>query len=181
MNVEKSPLWGITNDPSPLLDLFIPMNASGSCEMDSGLQVKITKLLHDNVASILYERRTGMYVLISEDILTPLYQSGLLMASIYPQLFDIMAGVAHSNPNLCILEIGGSTNGAIRIAMKAISPGFLSSAREFMTDPMEQGDEQAYDLIACQVFITTSNMPKTLSNCRKLLRLGGRLILVKTN
>ncbi|KAL8906783.1 MAG: hypothetical protein Q9171_006132 [Xanthocarpia ochracea] len=177
------------------------------------MEVKIAKLLHDNMADILYQRRTGMEVIISKDLLTPLYQSGLLMTGIYPQLYHIMAGIAHSNPNLRILEIGGGTGGATRIAMKAlngpnnikayrdytftdISPGFLSSARESMADlrdmsfsvfdtevdPVEQGYEQAYDLVlACQVLHATSNMHKTLSNCRKLLKPGGRLVLVETN
>ena len=177
------------------------------------LEVKIAKLLHDNMSDILYERRIGMDVIISEELLTPLYQSGLLMTGIYPQLSHVLAGVAHSNPNLRVFEIGGGTGGATRIAMKAftgpngikaykdytftdISAGFLSSARESMADlrdmnfsvfdievdPMEQGYEQAYDLIiACQVLHATSNMRKTLSNCRRLLRPGGRLVLVETN
>ncbi|KAL8672824.1 MAG: hypothetical protein Q9168_002735 [Polycauliona sp. 1 TL-2023] len=177
------------------------------------MEVKIAKLLHDNMADVLYQRRTGMDVIISQDLLTPLYQSGLLMTGIYPQLFHVLAGIAHANPNLRILEIGGGTGGATRIAMDAlngpndikyyqdytftdISPGFLSSARESMAglrdmkfsvfdtevDPMKQGYEQAYDLvIACQVLHATSDMHKTLSNCRKLLRPGGKLVLVETN
>ena len=177
------------------------------------MEVKIAKLLHDNMADILYERRTGVDVIISEDLLTPLYRSGLLMTGIYPQLFHVLDGLAHANPNLRILEIGGGTGGATRIAMKAfngpngikayrdytftdISPGFLSSARESMVDlrdmkfsvfdtevdPIKQGYEQAYDLvIACQVLHATSNMHKTLLNCRKLLKPGGKLVLVETN
>lgn len=177
------------------------------------MEVKIAKLLHDNMADILYERRTGVDVIVGEDLLTPLYRSGLLMTGIYPQLFHILDGLAHANPNLRILEIGGGTGGATRIAMKAfdgsngikayrdytftdISAGFLSSARESLADfrdmnfsvfdtevePAEQGYEQAYDLvIACQVLHATSNMYNTLSNCRKLLRPGGRLVLVETN
>ena len=177
------------------------------------MEVKIAKLLHDNMADILYERRTGVDVIISEDLLTPLYRSGLLMTGIYPQLLHVLDGLAHANPNLRILEIGGGTGGATRIAMKAfngpngikayrdytftdISPGFLSSARESMADlrdiqfsvfdtevdPIDQGYEQAYDLvIACQVLHATSNMHNTLSNCRKLLKPGGRLVLVETN
>ncbi|KAA8567237.1 hypothetical protein EYC84_010277 [Monilinia fructicola] len=175
------------------------------------LEVKIAKLLHDNMADILYERRTGVDVIISQDLLTPLYKYGLLMTGIYPQLFHVLNGIAHSNPNLRILEIGGGTGGATRIAMKAfngpngikaykdytftdISAGFLSAARESMADtrdmkfsvfdteiePEEQGYEQAYDLvIACQVLHATSNMHNTLLNCRKLLKPGGRLILVE--
>ena len=177
------------------------------------MEVKIAKLLHDNMDDILYQRRTGMDVIISENLLTHFYQSGLLMIAIYPQLFHVLASLAHSNPDLRILEIGGGTGGATRIAMKAfngpngiktyrdytftdISPGFLSSARGSMADlrdmnfsvfdtevdPIEQGYEQAYDLIiACQVLHATSNMHNTLSKCRKLLKPGGRLVVVEIN
>jgi acyl transferase domain-containing protein/NADPH:quinone reductase-like Zn-dependent oxidoreductase/SAM-dependent methyltransferase/acyl carrier protein len=178
------------------------------------MEVRIAKLLHDNMADILYERRTGMDVIIGEGLLTPLYQSGLLMTGIYPQLHHVLAGIAHANPNIRVLEIGGGTGGATRIAMKAfcgpngikayrdytftdISAGFLSGARESMAefrdmifsvfdieaDPVEQGYVlQSYDLIiACQVLHATSNMRRTLENCRKLLKPGGRLVLVETN
>lgn len=177
------------------------------------MEVKIAKLLHDKMADILYERTTGMDVIIGGGLLTPLYQSGLLMTGIYPQLYHVLAGLAHSNPNLRVLEIGGGTGGATRIAMKAfngpncikayrdytftdISAGFLSGARESMADlrdinfsvfdiegdPVDQGYvEQAYDLIiACQVLHATSNMRRTLKNCRRLLKPGGRLVLVET-
>lgn len=176
------------------------------------IEIKVAKLLHDKMADILYERRTGMDVIASEDLLTPLYQSGLLMTGIYPQLFRVLAGLAHSSPSLRVLEIGGGTGGATRTAMKAfngpngikayrdntftdISPGFLSSARESMADwrdmkystydmevdPIEQGYKQAYNLIiACQVIHATSNIGKTLLNCRKLLKPGGKFVIVET-
>ncbi|KAF1960020.1 hypothetical protein CC80DRAFT_513713 [Byssothecium circinans] len=210
------------NDRSPLMEearehakngLLLQKIEELTSQASDVMEVKIAKLLHDNMADVLHERRTGMDVIISEGLLTPLYQSGLLMTGIYPQLSRVLAGIAHSNPNLRILEIGGGTGGATRIAMNAfnrpnaikaykdytftdISPGFLSSARESLADlrdmnfsvfdaevdPKEQGYEQAYDLvIACQVLHATSNLHKTLSNCRKLLRPGGRLVLVETN
>ncbi|KAK3291710.1 uncharacterized protein B0H64DRAFT_329829 [Chaetomium fimeti] len=177
-------------------------------------EVKISKLLHDNMDDILYERRTGMDVIIGEGLLTPLYQSGLLMTGIYPQLHHVLSGLSHANPNLRVLEIGGGTGGATRIAMKAfngpngikayrdytftdISAGFLSGARESMAgfrdmnfsvfdiegDPVDQGYvEETYDLIiACQVLHATSNMHRTLRNCRRLLKPGGNIVLVETN
>lgn len=260
-NVERSPLWGVTNslahfvvlsmyesfgkledgpkpsgdvghffewikrkgqnDHSPLMEEARRFVNNGLLEKIDELvsqapdvmEVKIAKLLHDNAADILYQRRTGMDVIISEGLLTPLYESGLLMTGIYPQLLHVLKGLSHSNPNLRVLEIGGGTGGATRIAMKAfngpngikayrdytftdISPGFLSSAREALADwrdmnfsvfdaevdPVDQGYEQDYDLvIACQVLHATSDMHKTLTNCRKLLRPGGKLVLVETN
>lgn len=177
------------------------------------IEVQIAKLIHDNISDILYERRTGMDIIISENLLTPLYESGLLMTGIYPQLSRILEGISHSNPNLHVLEVGGGTGGATRMAMKVfngpngikayrhytftdISPRFLSLAKESMSglrdmsfsvynvevDPVDQGfQEKAYDLIiACQVLHATSNLQKTLSNCLKLLKPGGRLVLVET-
>lgn len=46
------------------------------------MEVKIAKLLHDDMVDVLYQRRTGMDVIINEDLLTPLYQSGLLMSAL---------------------------------------------------------------------------------------------------
>lgn len=176
-------------------------------------EVKIMQLLNRNMADILYERKAGIDVIINENLLTPLYKTGLLMTSIYPQLANIVEHLGHLNPNLRILEIGGGTGGATRIAMKAlsgpggtkryldytftdVSPGFLSAARESMADlrdvhysvldcevdPLEQGYESAYDLvIACQVLHATSSMTNTMTNVRKLLKPGGRLVLVESN
>lgn len=178
------------------------------------IDVRIAKLLHDNMADIVYERRTGIEIILSEGLLTPFYESGLLMTGIYPQFRHVLDGLAHSNPNARILEIGGGTGGATRIAMQAfngpnnikayrdytftdVSAGFLSAARDSMAhlhdvnfsvfdielDPVDQGYiEESYDLIiACQVLHVTSNMNRTLTNCRKLLKPGGKLVLVETN
>ncbi|KAF3806818.1 Prosolanapyrone synthase [Colletotrichum gloeosporioides] len=266
-NVQRAPLWGITNRVAHLVILSIyesfgklvgdvpkPSGDVGhffdwvkrkaqnddsdamrearglaAAVVDGGLpdkidelvgqagdvvEVQIAKLLHDHAADILFERRTGMDVIIGAGLLTPLYQSGLLMTGIYPQLSHVLEGLAHASPNARVLEIGGGTGGATRIAMKAfagpngvkayrdytftdISAGFLSSARESLAgfhdmhfsvldveaDPLGQGYQaQAYDLvIACQVLHATSNMHRTLSHCRRLLRPGGKLVLVETN
>ncbi|KAH8721524.1 beta-ketoacyl synthase domain-containing protein [Phaeosphaeriaceae sp. PMI808] len=178
------------------------------------IEVQTSKLLHDNMADILAERRTGIDVIISKNLLTPLYQEGLLMTGIYPQLFKVLDSLGHANPNMRYIEIGGGTGGATRIAMQAmrgpngiksyhdytftdISPGFLNTAREGLSgsgfddmiynvldaeqDPHENGYEAVYDVvIACQVLHATSNMKKTLTNVGKLLKPGGKLVLVET-
>lgn len=176
-------------------------------------EVMIMQLLRRNMADILYERKAGIDLIIHENLLTPLYRTGLLMTSIYPQLSNIVEHLGYVNPNLRILEIGGGTGGATRIAINAlsgpegtkrymdytftdVSPGFLSAARESMAslrdvhysvldceiDPMEQGYESAYDLvIACQVLHATSSMINTMANVRRLLKPGGRLVVVETH
>ncbi|KAK8080853.1 hypothetical protein PG997_008671 [Apiospora hydei] len=115
------------------------------------IEVQIMQLLRRNMAEILSERKTGIDVIINADLLTPLYKTGLLMTSVYPHLSNVMEHISHVSPSLRILEIGGGTGGATRIAMKAlggasgykrykdytftdVSPGFLSSARDSMGD-----------------------------------------------
>ncbi|KAF4462939.1 type I polyketide synthase [Fusarium albosuccineum] len=78
-----------------------------------------------------------------------------------------------------------------------VSPGFLEAAHDkfapwahlmtFKTldienDPEQQGFElENYDLIiACQVLHATKNMTHTLTNVHKLLKPGGKLIMVET-
>ncbi|KAI1407920.1 hypothetical protein F5Y13DRAFT_205598 [Hypoxylon sp. FL1857] len=77
-----------------------------------------------------------------------------------------------------------------------ISAGFLTSAQQgFMSgyqdvkfsildieqDPLENGYEPVYDVVlACEAIHATTNMSRTLKNCRKLLKPGGKLILVET-
>jgi hypothetical protein len=148
------------NNHSPLMEDARKLASEGSLQnvieelvnqAPDVIELKIAKLLHDNMAGILYERRTGVDVIISDGLLTPLYQAGLLMTGIYEQLAHVLEGIAHSNPDLRILEIGGGTGGATRIAIKAFngpigikayqdytftdnSPGFLSSARKSMLD-----------------------------------------------
>ena len=177
------------------------------------VEIQITKLLHDNMTDILAQRRTGIEITISNNLLSPMYEKGLLMASVYLQLFNVFDSLAHANPNMRYVEIGGGTGGATRIAMRAfygpnriksykdytftdISPSFLATAREALSgsgfddmiynvldiehDPEANGYEPIYDVaIACQVLHATSNMNRTLTNVGKLLKPGGKLVLVE--
>ncbi|RYP28272.1 hypothetical protein DL767_007292 [Monosporascus sp. MG133] len=109
------------------------------------------KCLHENMGEILEGRKTGIDVLVSEGLLTALYETGHVIAGSHPQLFNVLDCLGHANPNLRILEIGAGTGAATRVAMKAltgpngikryadytftdISAGFLGLAREFMSD-----------------------------------------------
>jgi len=109
------------------------------------------KRLHENMGEILNERKTGIDVLVSEGLLTALYETGHVIAGSHPQLFNILDSLGHANPNLRILEIGAGTGAATRVAMKAlvspngikryadytftdISAGFLGLAQDFMSD-----------------------------------------------
>lgn len=113
-------------------------------------EAKAARLLHENAAEILNERRTGIDVLISNKLLTPLYEVGTAIAGSHPQVSNIMDLLAHANPNARILEIGAGTGAATRAAMRVlvgangikrfadytftdISAGFLTSAKEMLS------------------------------------------------
>ncbi|KAL5583932.1 hypothetical protein FOVSG1_015283 [Fusarium oxysporum f. sp. vasinfectum] len=76
-----------------------------------------------------------------------------------------------------------------------ISPGFLTSAKSSLQefpdmefsildieqDPEEQGYDAVYDVVlASQSIHATASMARTLDNCRRLLKPGGKLILVES-
>ncbi|TGJ86695.1 hypothetical protein E0Z10_g2067 [Xylaria hypoxylon] len=176
------------------------------------VEVKIIKLLHANIDDIVHGRRTGVEILIEEGLLTALYETGFAMIGAYPQLGCLLDGLGHINPHQKIIELGGGTGGATRVAMSTltipgtgikrysrftftdISPGFLETARKFMApfhdisygvldmerDPIEQGHDNDYDVvIASQCLHATPTISKTLENCRKLLKPGGKLVFVE--
>ncbi|KAK0671960.1 putative polyketide synthase [Cercophora samala] len=76
-----------------------------------------------------------------------------------------------------------------------ISAGFLTAAQEFMAgyrdvsyavldigeDPLANGFEPVYDVVfACEAIHATASMDVTLENCRRLLKPGGKLVLVES-
>ena len=114
-------------------------------------EAKAAMLLLENAGEILNERRTGIDVLVTNKLLTPLYETGHVIAGSHSQLFNIMDCLGHANPNQRILEIGAGTGSATRVAMKAlvgsngikryddytftdISSAFLTPARDLLSD-----------------------------------------------
>lgn len=120
-------------------------------EAGDGPEAQSAMLLLENASEILNERRKGIDVLVSNKLLTPLYETGHVIAGSHPQLFNVMDCLGHANPNLRILEIGAGTGAATRVAMRAlvgsngikryadytftdISSAFLTSANDMLSD-----------------------------------------------
>ncbi|KAL1883173.1 Type I Iterative PKS [Diaporthe australafricana] len=175
------------------------------------VEVKIARLIHENMIDIFHERRTGVELMVEAGLLAELYQTGLFMTGAYPQLSNIFDALGHADPSLSVLELGAGTGGATRVVMKAlvgpngvkrykeytftdITPGFLASAKDAMQDfddvhfsvcdieqdPLEQGYQPVYDVVmASQTLHATASISNTLENCRKLLKPGGKLVLVE--
>jgi hypothetical protein len=136
------------NDHSVMMEEARRLSTEGSLqgieklvsEAPDVMEMKIAKLLHDNMSDILHERRTGVELLISEGLLTPFYETGILMTGVYLQLFNILSDIAHVGPNLRVLEIGGGTGGATRIAMKAFNgPNGIKSYKDYTLTDVSAG------------------------------------------
>lgn len=173
--------------------------------------VKIANKVFNNMEDILSERKTGLEVVIQDNLLHGMYEDGLIMTGAYPQLVRFFDLFGYTNPNMRILEIGAGTGGATRKILKTligphgikryqdytftdISSGFLAQAREAFADfqdmkysvldiqenPLEHGYEAVYDVVvACECLHATPSIVKTLTNCRKLVKPGGRLVVVE--
>lgn len=113
-------------------------------------EAKAAMLLYDNVGEIIDERRAGIDVLVSNKLLTPLYENGHVIAGSHPQLFNIMDCLGHANPNLRILELGAGTGAATRVAMKALvgSNGIKRYADYTFTDISSAFLAPASDLLS---------------------------------
>ena len=113
-------------------------------------EAKAAMLLYENAGKILNDQRTGIDVLVTNKLLSPLYETGHAIAGSHSQLFNIMDCLGHANPNLRILEIGAGTGAATRVVMKAlvgsnrikryadytftdISPAFLTPANDMLS------------------------------------------------
>ncbi|KAK6080631.1 type I polyketide synthase [Seiridium cupressi] len=127
--------------------------------------------------------------------------TGALTVRVGHRLVEILrprvaAMYASENPNARILEIGGGTDGCTEPVLRALGGDGTQTARErfgpwgqrvsylpldIEVNPVQQGfEEKSYDLIiAAQVLHATKNMSVTMRNVRRLLKDGGRLLMVE--
>lgn len=182
-----------------------------SLQMSDIIEIRIVKRIYDTLPAILSNQTSGLQVALQDNLLAELYATGLGIAAAYPQLLHMLDLLAHKNPRMKILEIGGGTGGATRVTTKAlqgdtfhkryqeytftdVSSSFLSSAEaefsmckgmvykilDIERDPIEQGYKAVYDLIiASDVLHATSSIAQTVRNARKLLKPGGRMVLIE--
>lgn len=180
-------------------------------ELSDVVEARLIMRIYHNLPRIFAGETSGLQVALEHDLLSELYVSGIGISAAYPQLLRVIDLLAHQNPRMNILEIGGGTAGATRQVLKTLFGGtsfkryasytftdvttsFLSAAEaEFMAcngmiyktlnieeDPQNQGYESTFDLIiASQVLHTTKYIIQTLQNARKLLKPGGKMVLLE--
>ncbi|KAI0391418.1 hypothetical protein F5Y17DRAFT_409960 [Xylariaceae sp. FL0594] len=136
--------------------------------------------------------------------LTPLYQQLVQYAGLLthknPQMDVLEVGAGTGSATLPLFNsLGDDASDLVRkYTYTDISSGFFETAKERLArwsnvieyrtldvsrDPLEQGYEAgAYDMVvASNVFHATKSIHETLTNVRKLLKHGGRLVFVEIN
>ncbi|KAL2813950.1 hypothetical protein BDW59DRAFT_24526 [Aspergillus cavernicola] len=165
--------------------------------------------LGPQLLAMLRQEIAPLELMLEDQLLMRYYAEAPKWGRSNQQAADMVRLCTHKNPRAKILEIGGGTGGCTQVVLDTIgdsfgrydftdvSSGFFTAAQErfskwqeLMTfkkldiesNPEAQGFEcGTYDVVvACQVLHATKNMVHTLSNVRRLLKPGGRLILVET-
>ncbi len=161
-----------------------------------------------NLASIARGITPALQVLLKDGMLDRLYVEGVGFADGNLDLGPLVKQLAHRYPRMNVLEVGAGTGGTTRAVLSAvgnqyasymftdISAGFFEPAMAKFSkhaskmtfkmlnvekDPVEQGFEAgAYDMvIASNALHATTSLKETVSNCRRLLRPGGYLVLLE--
>ncbi|KAF2968553.1 hypothetical protein GQX73_g5049 [Xylaria multiplex] len=145
-------------------------------------------LVNDGTLSALYE--TGLFMTSAYPQLFRILDS---LGHANPNLRILELGAGTGGATRVVMKALSDSNGIKRYrdyTFTEISPGFLASAQESMKvfndmifsvldieqDSSKEGFEPVYDVvIASQTLHATRSISRTLRNCRKLLRPGGKL------
>ena len=97
-------------------------------ELGNVVEAKLIMRIYNRLPEILIGETSGLQVALEHDLLSELYISGIGISAAYPQLLRIIDLLAHRNPRMDILEIGGGTGGATRQVLEVLF-GTTSSKR----------------------------------------------------
>lgn len=170
------------------------------------VDVRLIRVVGSKLIPFLRKETTILEHMVEDNLLNDYYQnSELLQYNEYAGL--LAAQIAFRYPLMKILEIGAGTGGATRSILKQldnkyssytftdISMSFFESARETFkdhsrivyevldieSDPTTQGfQEGSFDMvIASNVLHATKFLDQTMANARKLLKPGGKLLVLE--
>ena len=168
----------------------------------------LTAASGENLPAVVRGETTILEHMTKDNKLNNYYQHALGFHELNELIAATVKQISHRYPNMNICEVGAGTGGSSRRILAElgtayssytytdISSGFFGKAQEnfaaykdrmiyktldITVDPTEQGfEEGAYDVVvAANVLHATPDLVATLSNVRKLLRPGGRLVLME--
>ncbi|TEA17265.1 Fusaridione A synthetase fsdS [Colletotrichum sidae] len=172
------------------------------------LDRRVIEAVGENVSRVVCSGTTMLEHLLKDGLLDDYYAHGMTNKSYIRYLARMVGQLAHRYPGMNILEVGAGTGSATKTIFDEIgdtfasytytdvSIGFFEKARDvfatnvdkmvFMSldaerDVVEQGFQlHSYDLVVASLVLhATSNLERTLSNVRQLLRPGGYLIMLE--
>ncbi|POR35115.1 Polyketide synthase [Tolypocladium paradoxum] len=161
-----------------------------------------------NLVAIVRGTVPPLKVLVQDGMLDRLYVQGIGFQDGNVDLGAMIKQLGHQHPRMRIVEVGAGTGGTTRTVLGAlgnryaaytytdISTGFFENARSVFSqhisrlsfktlnienDPVDQGfTKGSFDMvIASNCLHATRSLEDTLRHCRRLLRPGGRLVLLE--
>ncbi|KAK8008418.1 hypothetical protein PG991_010969 [Apiospora marii] len=120
------------------------------------------------------------------------------LGHVNPNMRILEVGAGTGSASRVVMGALTGTNGIKRYSdytFTDISARFVASAQDSLSayrdvnyavldieqDPLANGFEPVYDVVVvCETIHNTANMEKTLANCRRLLKSGGKLVLVES-
>ncbi|KAI1126739.1 hypothetical protein F5Y10DRAFT_293418 [Nemania abortiva] len=162
----------------------------------SGSQTGVDVMVHsdgdDNLLSALYQR--GLFMTSAYPQLSRIIDG---LAHVNPHLRILEVGAGTGGATRVALRALTGPNGVKRYreyVFTDISPGFLAAAQtslanfrdirysvlDIEADPAAQGYQSLYDVVlASQTLHATASISQMLKHCQKLLRPGGKLVLIE--
>lgn len=170
--------------------------------------MKLMRAVGEHLPPVIRGETTMLQYMTEDNMLNEFYITAVGFQEYTDSLAEQVDKLGHRFPHMNVLEIGAGTGGATKRIFKKlgvkfgsytytdISTGFFETAREVFSaqkskmifrplniekNPMEQGFvEHSYDLIVASLVLhATREMDKTMTNVRRLLRPGGRLIMLE--
>ncbi len=90
-------------------------------ETDHLVETKALQRLHNNMADILQNRKTGDEILAEGGLLADFYDNSLFLTGVHSQIARVFGSVSHANPDLRILELKGGKGHTARLVLEALS------------------------------------------------------------
>lgn len=160
----------------------------------------------DNVPAVLRGETTILEHMTKDGLLDRFYEVGMGIREFTLVLGQTVKQLVHRHPRMKMIEIGAGTGGATKVIMDKIgrsfasytftdiSTSFFEVAQEVFyalgdkmvfrpldceKDIVAQGyEEHSYDLVVASLVLhATTNLRRTLSNARRLLKPGGYLVM----
>ncbi|KAJ8059505.1 hypothetical protein OCU04_011166 [Sclerotinia nivalis] len=177
------------------------MDAIVSGDMKEHPLVRTYLAIGERLPEIISGAANPLEILFSEENLAKLsYQDICVRGTYCKEIAKYLDLLAHQNPGLDVLEVGAGTGSFTECVLPALLqhdgwerctersiPIIIRTSRQVLlkkpakSDLVSQGfEEYSFDLIlAHSVLHATSNIAHTLQNCHKLLRPGGKLVLLE--